>query len=656
MDTYLGNKGYTIFKKNITIKQQNEIKKDLTVKPFSPPNAIQQPTSFSIYRESPKKLYVPRMYGLQKFGNPQNIKISDGDDIDVKFKGELRDYQTNIIDNYIKESQKSGCGVLEIPCGRGKCLAYNTPVLMSDNTTKMVQDIKDGDEVMGDDFTGRVVKGVTSGNSQLYRIDQDNGMTYTVNDDHILTLYNQNTKQIEDINVKDLVNIKKINKNIYDRYYGVRIFPNRELILSKLKINKVYHDSRYYGFMIGGNHRFLLADNTITHNTVMALNIISILKKKTLVIVHKEFLMNQWIERINQFLPDAKIGKIQGKTFDIEGKDVVLGMLQSLSMKEYDDDAFSSFGLTISDECHHISAEVFCRSLFKIVTKYMLGLSATMNRKDGLTKVFKYFLGDVAYKEKREGDDSVLVKLINYKNNDKDFSETVYNFKGQTHYAVMIKKLCECSHRTEFVIRILTDILKSKTNEQIMVLAHNKSVLKYLHDAIEHRNIATVGYYVGGMKEKDLKKTEDKQVVIATYAMAEEALDIKTLSCLIMATPKTDVTQAVGRILRIKHKQPLVIDIVDQHDIFQRQSIKRLKFYKKCKYRIIETDIHNYDKDRWNELYKPTQCIGKNKNTKSNKVTKSNKNIDKQKKIEDLLDIKIKDYGKNKLLNGVCLL
>jgi superfamily II DNA or RNA helicase len=322
---------------------------------------------------------------------------------------------------------------------------------------------------------------------------------------------------------------------------------------------------------------------------------------------------------------------------------------------------------------------VFCRSLFKVVTKYMLGLSATMNRKDGLTKVFKYFIGNVAYKEKREGDDSVLVKLINYKNDDPDFSETVYNFKGQVHYAIMIRKLCEFNHRTEFVLKVLQDILTSKTNDQIMILAHNKSVLKYLHDAIEHRNIATVGYYVGGMKEAALKETESKQVVIATYAMAEEALDIKTLSCLIMATPKTDVTQAVGRILRMKHKQPLVVDIVDQHDIFQRQSIKRLRFYKKCNYRIIETDSNAYlshksknndiNDTHWKTLYDPSKNIkaalkkGTTKKTGCNikvntdsQQNENSKELEKQKKIEDLLDIKIKKTERGKLLQGKCLL
>ena len=112
--------------------------------------------------------------------------------------------------------------------------------------------------------------------------------------------------------------------------------------------------------------------------------------------------MDQWQERIKQFLPSSRVGIIQGEIIDIEDKDIVLGMLQSISMKEYPHSLFQEFGLTILDEVHHLSAEVFSRALFKIVTQYMLGLSATMKRKDGLTHVFKMFLGDVIYSKKRE--------------------------------------------------------------------------------------------------------------------------------------------------------------------------------------------------------------------------------------------------------------
>jgi len=329
--------------------------------------------------------------------------------------------------------------------------------------------------------------------------------------------------------------------------------------------------------------------------TVLGLHICSQLRKKTLIIVHKEFLMNQWIERIDQFLPGARIGKIQGQIMDIENKDIVIGMLQSISMKEYHQNTFDSFGLTIIDEVHHISSEVFSQALFKLVTRYTLGLSATMNRKDGTTKVFKMFLGEVVYKGKRDEEHKVVVRAIDYKAADEEFNEVKLDFRGNVQYSTMISKLCTYNHRTEFILRVIKDMFQENEEQQIMLLAHNKNVLKYLHDGIKNRSIAdgSVGYYVGGMKEAALKETEGKRVVIATYSMAAEALDIKSLTTLIMVTPKTDIEQAVGRILRQKHGSPIVVDIVDSHAPFQNQWAKRKQFYKKQNYKIIQTSIDN---------------------------------------------------------------
>lgn len=358
--------------------------------------------------------------------------------------------------------------------------------------------------------------------------------------------------------------------------------------------------------------------------TVMALDIISKIQKKTLIIVHKSFLLNQWVERIQQFIPDAKIGSIQGSTLDVEGKDIVIGMLQSLSMKDYSNTLFDSFGLTIVDEVHHIAAEVFVRSLFKIVTPIMLGLSATMNRKDGLSFVFKMFIGPVVYKEKREVDDSVLIKVHQYQSIDDDFNEVVYNFKGNPQYSTMISKLCGHLPRCEYILDILENIVINDTDdkEQIIVLAHNKNVLTFLHDAINDRNIASVGYYVGGMKEQHLKQSESKKIVIGTYSMASEALDIKTLTTLVMVTPKTDIEQSVGRILRAKHSQPLVVDIVDQHDLFQKQFKKRMAFYRKNKYKVIETRCGaGADDSKWTTLYDASDPKFDSARCKRNKST-----------------------------------
>ena len=148
--------------------------------------------------------------------------------------------------------------------------------------------------------------------------------------------------------------------------------------------------------------------------TVIACKLISELKKKTLVVVHKTFLLNQWKNRIEQFLPKARVGIVQGTTMDVEDKDIVIGMLQSLSMKDYDNSIFDNFGLVIYDEVHHLSAETFSKALPKVATKYLLGLSATPNRKDGLSKVFKYYIGNIIkFKNFATPGKNVNVKIYN---------------------------------------------------------------------------------------------------------------------------------------------------------------------------------------------------------------------------------------------------
>ena len=383
--------------------------------------------------------------------------------------------------------------------------------------------------------------------------------------------------------------------------------------------------------------------------TVLSLNIISQLNKKTFIIVHKEFLMNQWIERIQQFLPKARVGKIQGPIIDIDDKDIVIGMLQSLSMKEYPSSIFENFGLTIIDEVHHISSEVFSNSLFKIVTKYMLGLSATMNRKDGTTKVFKMFLGDVVFKGKRDEAREVVVHAIQYEVDDDEFNEVKLDYRGNPAYSTMISKLCEYNRRSEFILKVISDMLEYNPEQQIMIIAHNKNVLKYLHDAIQHRNIATVGYYIGGMKEMSLKETEGKKIVIATYAMAAEALDIKSLTTLIMVTPKTDIEQSVGRILREKHSKPIVVDIIDSHTLFQNQWRKRKTFYKKENYKIISisSKLYTADTSKWITVFNPKLDNCAIKTIHNQTVSKTNNSAD----MDDE-----EDAPKDKYLSGVCLL
>mgnify|MGYP006102974181 CR=1 FL=1 len=328
--------------------------------------------------------------------------------------------------------------------------------------------------------------------------------------------------------------------------------------------------------------------------TVLALYLVAALKVKTLVIVHKEFLMDQWKERIEFFLPNARVGKIQGDIVNIDDKDIVIGMLQSISMKDYPGDIFSTFGFVIYDECHHLGAEVFSRSLIKIGCNYTLGLSATPKRADGLTKVFEWFLGDTVYSIKQREQEEVKVKVINYYVEDDKYSEIKTNFKGQVNMPTMITNICMYEPRNEI---ILEEVYKCvKDGRKLLILSDRRDHLKFLHSKLNEKNISN-GYYCGGMKQKDLKDTEEKQVMLGTFSMASEGFDCKTLNTIFLASPKSSIEQAVGRILRQnkedREKVPMVIDIIDNFSIFGRQGDKRIKFYNKNKYEIetINKDI-----------------------------------------------------------------
>jgi superfamily II DNA or RNA helicase len=275
--------------------------------------------------------------------------------------------------------------------------------------------------------------------------------------------------------------------------------------------------------------------------------------------------------------------------YDIEVKDNHNFILATKSNTNYID------GPIVSN-CHHISSETFSNCLKKCTTLYGLGLSATMNRKDGLTPVFKMYLGEICNTvSKKKDQDNVLVKAIDYVVLDDDeHNSEDRDFRGNLKYSTMLSKVSKLNFRCDFIINVIENELKINKNQQIILLGHQKNLLNYIFKEVEAKNITSVGYYVGGMKEKDLKVSETKQLILATYAMAAEALDIPSLTTLILATPKSDIVQSVGRILRTKHEQPLIIDIIDQHDCFLNQFNKRKTFYNQNKYKIIRTNNDKY--------------------------------------------------------------
>jgi superfamily II DNA or RNA helicase len=331
--------------------------------------------------------------------------------------------------------------------------------------------------------------------------------------------------------------------------------------------------------------------------TIMAIYVACYFKKKTLFISHKDFLNEQFITSIKTFVPNARIGKIKQSKIDIENKDIVIATLQSLAIREYDSKIFNDFGLVIIDECHHIASEVFSRAFRKMNIRITLGLSATLNRKDGLRKVFEWYLGKSVYKIKTDVNDcDMIVNLHKYFVHDIEYSYVKTMYNGTPNIVAMVNNICNYKPRTIFIINLLKDVLKKEPERKILILSERKNQLKDIEELIAKDEIASYGYYVGGMKMSDLDISATKQIILATYQMSSEGLNIPTLNTVILASPISDIQQSVGRILREKKTErkykPLCIDIFDDFSLFKFKGYKRIKYYKNNGY-LIKTYIDN---------------------------------------------------------------
>jgi superfamily II DNA or RNA helicase len=492
--SYIGSRGYIIKKKYLSEKELNEIRDENTVKPFVSGDYGAEEEPFKIYLESENKMYLPKYYGLERFGKPEANVLPEGTNIDIDFSLTLKEEQKIPAEYTIKAYEDTGGGILSLPCGFGK--------------------------------------------------------------------------------------------------------------------------------------------------TILALYFISKLKKRTMVIVHKEFLMNQWIERIKFALPTAKVGIVQANKCQIEGYDIIIGMLQTISMRDFPENTFDSIGHIIIDECHRIPSRVFSKALMKINSKYMLGLSATPNRKDGLTKVLKYNIGDIIYSVKSYDKNIVKVDRYLLNSEDENYNKAVSNFRGSAQSSTMINNIARCRNRTELIVQIIMEEINKNENRQILILSDRREHLDDIFNQSKSKGLESIGYYVGGMKKEKLKESESCRLILGTYPMAKEGLDIPSLNGLILATPISDIVQSIGRIDRIKHCNivPLIVDIVDKFSIYENQARKRFALFKKKKYQI--EDIQ-YDLDRMKKGISKNYFFHNIKDDSDESVESENTKTDKKKTSSKKSEIKI---------------
>lgn len=346
----------------------------------------------------------------------------------------------------------------------------------------------------------------------------------------------------------------------------------------KIVTNFIYHirNTSPYGGIIKAP--------TGSGKTIIGIDILKVLDQKALIIVPTDRLMSQWKERIFEktSLKEKDIGMIRQNICDVKDKQVVIGMVHSLARKKYSEYIYNYFGLVIFDEIHILGAETFSRTASMFNSRYRLGLSATPRRKDNMEKVFLYHIGRVVTEYKKQTN-TLEVVMLPY--NDVATSQNGCVWAGELQLGRYFNKLAKCLPRTVY----LSDTVKLLYHKkrEILVLSDRIQILTDMKKVLISRGIPRkdIGLFTGSTKQPDRK------IILGTYGSAGLGIDIPRLNALVFATPRVDIEQAVGRLLRKSEddpRSPIVIDITDVTSNYMiGWSKARHKFYKTISKNII---------------------------------------------------------------------
>lgn len=327
--------------------------------------------------------------------------------------------------------------------------------------------------------------------------------------------------------------------------------------------------------------------------TCMALAVAAAVGVRTAVVVHKRFLVDQWIERAAQFVPAATVGVCHATEKSHEGADICVFMLQTVCRSTLPPEVFEPWGLVIFDEAHHLAARWFHTCMAKFPGNRRLALTATPDRADGLGYCLPWFTGPVAYSVVRTH--TALTPVVLALPVDTDAKPIVNRRTGKADFTAMETRLTRCDARNEVLVNRVTALVAA--GRRVIVMSSRRKHLVALSER------AGVGVLYMGETSKKRKLARDEaaktaRCLFATYSMAEEGLDIPMLDSIVLATPKSSATclqQCIGRILRTapdKPTPPIVVDVQDRLSVFIGMARKRQSLYRRLGYGTLsETEL-----------------------------------------------------------------
>lgn len=347
--------------------------------------------------------------------------------------------------------------------------------------------------------------------------------------------------------------------------------------------------------------------------TVVAANIIAERKVSTLVIVNSKVLADQWKDRLDEFLdvqsepfkeytPTGRVRKKDNIGEFHSGKEnlsrnVDIALFQTLTNREDLSEYLDHYGMVIVDEAHHVAAKTYEDVIKKIKAQYMYGLTATPERKDGLTPILFMRFGELIYEQDHNLNDEILTlkyfypRFTNYS-----------DYNPELNYVMHLNKMLENTERNE---QIISDVMENvEENRPCLVLtervAHIEILNKLLLEELKDISIYTLSSEQSKKENESsiYKMSVEKNafVVIATSQYVGEGFDLPRLESIFFCLPfswKGRTNQYVGRLHRgLEAKDELrIYDYIDIGvEMFARMYQKRMKEYTKMNYQMAEDD------------------------------------------------------------------
>lgn len=344
-----------------------------------------------------------------------------------------------------------------------------------------------------------------------------------------------------------------------------------------------YYDTGKTGIIVNASTGF--------GKTYIGCSAMAKIQATTLVLITKSDLEDQWAESFEKFLglDRTEIGLIKGDKHNISGKKVVIGYVQSVMKDDrYPSWVYKYFGFVIADEVHLMAADKFSNCMFLLPAVYRLGLSATVTRSDGRERVFNDHIGSkkIIYEMLPMKFDVVVI------NTGVAVPKTVKFKAGRT--MALNNFLGQHQNRQRMISQKVKKSYEKGRN--CVCFADTREHLDYAYDCLINEGIPMkdIGFYVGQTKatrevKDELKRQALKPVVLATYKMTSYGTDFPHWDTAFLMTPRSDVQQIVGRVVREKagKKNPVVFDFVDPLPLLLGYFKNRMKWYKKKADRII---------------------------------------------------------------------